>query len=281
MGRKKRLKRNIKSWWIGYIDFSRYNKIDTYQYIKSTYKKDIASSLITKENIELIKKLIPEYRKYESITFKLQRIIFERKIKEKGFEDSYLFRIYCNGFTSGFKKIDKAIKSENIAPSIENLQKHIKLQIEDLDDINDYLLADNKRKFDYIDFLVDIGMREGAIFRGILYEKENSNDNLDKSTNFRDYLKIPEELKDELIIRINDYFAVPRKGKDVAIFMKAMWINKYLLKLEKKEPLYKAIEKEVGYTFGEDRSAINKVLNPNNNYNIDDEATSLAERLKI
>jgi len=277
MGRKKRLKRKLKNWWIGYIDFSSY-KIKNYQYVKSTYKNDIASSLITEDNIRLIEKLIPEYKVNEKLFYKICRRVFDRKKTGNNVEDSFLFHIYCNGFTSGFKKIDKIIKKENIAPSIESLQKHIELYIEDLDDVGDYELSQNKKNFDYIDFLVDIGHREGAFIRGTLYQKEISKE---KIPSFKDYLQTSEELKEELIKKTKKYFIKPRKGKEVAIFLKAMWINKYLLEYETRESIYRALENEIGYSFGNDRSGINKVLNINNNYNIEEEAKELAKRLKI
>ena len=67
MGRKKRIKQNLKKWWIGYIDFSPYNKIDNYQYVKSTYKNmdnqtiGLLAAMAVKNNLSLTETLDPTY----------------------------------------------------------------------------------------------------------------------------------------------------------------------------------------------------------------------------
>jgi hypothetical protein len=96
----------------------------------------------------------------------------------------------------------------------------------------------------------------------------------------RECICLENKKKDDLMLKINDYFRIHRYNIEVSIFIRAMRINGYLFEKEKNETIYKAIEQEYHYDLRE-RSGMNKPLNPNLNYDIDDPAKELARWLKI
>jgi|GEM_PF-5120760 len=176
MGRNKRLRKKIKNRWNGYIDFSDI-EVNGYFCVKSTYKKGSASALITQKNIDIINRLIPLFKEKEKFLSRFFRLMFDKKAKSTDLESSFLFRLYCNGFTNAFKDIDKKIKESTnklIFPAIEDCQLAISNHIRKLEDRNNLPTEDTKGASLFWDYLLDLGEQEGATVRGILYEQEIS-----------------------------------------------------------------------------------------------------------
>jgi hypothetical protein len=253
------------------IDFSDLT-VEGYEYYKSTYaRRENKSALITPESAELILNFIPTYYENEKWLLRILRLIIDHRKRSENLDDSLLYYLYCNGFRTGYNDIDIEIDRQDF-DSVDKCNKYIskykrKIHTSDLPSEPTQL-----RKYYKL-----LGKKEGATVRGILFANEISKGSL------RGYLQIDENLKNVLLAKIRDYFSIERTGKTVAIFIKAMWDNKYLSMGDSKESIYKALEVEIGYklTPKADRSPINKFLNPYEVEKIEADAKILAERLKM
>jgi len=254
------------------IDFSGL-KVGGYEFYKSTYaRRENKSALITPEYAGLISNFIPTYYDNEKWLLRILRLFIDHRKWNKNLDDSLLYYLYCNGFRSGYNEIDLEIDRKDFE-SIDKCNKCIskyKRKIQALD-----LPSEPTQRWKYYKLL---GKKEGATVRGILFANGITKGSL------RGYLQIDENLKDVLLLKIRNHFSIERNGKTVAIFMKAMWINKYLSMADSKESIYKALESEIGYklTPKADRSPINKFLNPYKKVEkIEEDAKTLAKQLQI
>ena len=253
------------------IDFTNM-KVEGYENFKSTYAQTHTSALITQENCTLISNFIPIYYENEKWFLRLLRIVVDRNQKKNNLENSLLYYLYCNGFRMGYNEIESQIEIKDFntldqcSRAITRFNKKINAS---------KLATGPTLSWNYYKLL---GKSEGAKVRGKLFANEKSTNTLSG------YLQVDEKLKNALLVKIKNYFLVKRKGKSVAVFIKAMWINTYLIpRADSNESIYKALEDEIGYELSSkgERSAINKHLNPYSDHKILNEATILSEQLKI
>lgn len=168
MSKPKRLQKKIRNWWYGYIDFSTI-EVDGYQYKKCTYgKKLLASALITEENIDIITALIPLFSQVEKSASPVMKLFYRLRSVGNNFEDSYLFNLYCNGFTSGYKDIDTIIEKNCL--SVAMLEDKVNNCIKQLEDLNKRPTDKTKDIATFRDYLLDLGEHEGMIVRKNLYK---------------------------------------------------------------------------------------------------------------
>ena len=255
MGRKKRLQKKIKSWMDGYIDFSNL-EFEGYSYIKSTYRKDFASALITPQNIEIIENLIPLFNQKESLFTRITRLAFDRKGKDADLESSFLLRLYSNGFTNAFKNIDNKIK-KLIYPSVEDIQQVIQFHINELEDRSDCPTENSKGSTPFFDYLLDVGEQEGAIVRGLLYreERETNQEIILKTESSNEKQKVGRKSTEK---SLKDMFTISVQSKEQLIskIEKCITINNSALGLT----YLKIALEELNYCYVEDVTTFHKAL---------------------
>jgi hypothetical protein len=183
------------------IDFSKIS-VKGYDFHKSTYKKGIISALITPKNASLISECIPIYKQIEKAWLRNFRLIVDGKKDTDDLDGSLLYNLYCNGCTTGFKKIDKENNKiiNNVIDNLINIKESDLVDISDIC-INRYTknLHNPKEKpsadwsiFDFWEYFIELGKREGAIIRGLLNQQEQ------KHIELSEYSSISLQLKTNL-----------------------------------------------------------------------------------
>ena len=233
IGRYERLKKNIKESVEFDIDFSEL-EVDGYVYHKSTYiqggitafsnrilrKKGRISGLITQENMQLISKLIPVYNNNEKIV-RILKWIIDGNWSAQNITDSILYQTYCNGFTTGYKEIDKRITQltdRMISVSSCECNNYIDRYIKKLHDHSDIPTQDKNLLY-FWEYFIELGKREGATVRGLLYARELHVELEIKNTGrkkqeekrlLRDIIILDDQLKEDLWQKI--LIEIPNNG---------------------------------------------------------------------
>jgi len=246
--RWKKTKLKMRALWIGYLDFSHF-KVNGFEVIQSEKKKSKPLALITKEN---------------------KKIVEELSTKQ-----DFASLWYINGFNIGYKHIDKKIKKKN--PSVSECYSIVRRYINNLVDINANINDVIKESKTILDYLLDLGAKEGSNMRALLYEMEEKG--TDKIPTLWDFCQVDDSLKDVLEQKIKTFFNVVRTGKDVALFIRAMRKNNYFLPSEVTDKILDCIEREFSYSVG-DRSAIHKAIK-RNDHKTNDETDKLAKILLV
>ena len=241
IGRYERLKKNIKESVEFDIDFSEL-EVDGYVYHKSTYiqggitafsnrilrKKGRISGLITQENMQLISKLIPVYNNNEKIV-RILKWIIDGNWSAQNITDSILYQTYCNGFTTGYKEIDKRItelSDRMISVSSGECNNYIDRYVKKLHD-HSIIPTQDKNLLYFWEYFIELGKREGATVRGLLYARELDSDSNMKLSGrskseekrvFSDIIiNLDKNQKEDLLERIHEYVSNGKEAKGKAL----------------------------------------------------------------
>ncbi|MCD7916367.1 MAG: hypothetical protein LUG96_14655 [Tannerellaceae bacterium] len=197
--------------------------------------------------------------------------------------------MYCNGFTEGYKNFDKKIRYSTdklIFPSIKECRAAIDEYIEELEDRNNCPTQETGKGALFRDYLLDLGEQEGAMVRFLEYKQkyEERIEEKEKGENviLKDLLiNLNEQEKNILLEKINNYLhQKKRKGKAIAILIKALQINSYLLESDKRISLYSAIDKLVDYDTGT-RASKDQYLRHTSTFDIEEEAKELSKVIRV
>ena len=209
------IKKSTKKW--SNIDFSKC-KVEGYSYLQSSHARGNLSALITDENKKLISSFILLYNKKPRLIAKTLELLIDRRLQTKELGKSLLYKIYCNGFSDGYREIDANIEKCHklmIFPSVEDCKANIKLFTDELIDLTQ-LPTESTKTILFWDYILELGRYEGAIIRGKLYEQDkmsstNVNNNIQKRQGriadlrtLQEMLTVPEKDLNSLLANIRD-----------------------------------------------------------------------------